>query len=152
MGALKRFVLVAVVSTVPLFPAVSSVTDTELQVAYCLGVTVAENESLGSNGMPAEADRMKKITMEIEKRRARFKDYLTAKGFPDSRDIAPIRAAVRRGTDDAKTCDSENNLPAYRACTDRCVIQADPLSCSNACPVPDSCARTLKCRTDFLPF
>jgi hypothetical protein len=147
-------------------------TDTELRVAYCLGVTEQNQaNSTGPNsisqGLPANdplvaMDReMEKIEREIAQqsadRRARLSGYLRARGmFTGERSITAmqgITAARRHGA-----TDMQQALATISACTSKCMKPShnQPYSqeCIDTCLSENPSHRAvLRCRdNDPLPY
>jgi hypothetical protein len=84
-----------------------TISDVELQAAYCLGVAT-EQEELSRRDAAAAPDRSARAVYEfaiaiVAERRNRFRDYLTAKGFLSGRDVSAIKLAITRGPADVRT-------------------------------------------------
>jgi hypothetical protein len=135
-----------------------TVSDIELQAAYCLGVTTEQEEE--TRRKQAGATQALKVLHEriagiIAERRMRFRDYLVAKGFLTDRDSSAIKLAIVRGPRDVKTCEREIEVHPYKTCTDGCSRFRDDdrrADCVEACPSPDACVRVKRCLDNFLPF
>jgi hypothetical protein len=138
-------------------------TDTELRVAYCLGVTEQNQaNSTGPNsisqGLPAN-DPLVKIDREaaqfLADRRARLSGYLRARGmFTGERSITAmqgINAARRHGATDTQQASA-----AISACTSKCMKPSQPYSqeCIDTCLSENPSHRAvLRCRdNDPLPY
>jgi hypothetical protein len=138
-------------------------TDTELRVAYCLGVTeqfqadVTGPNSI-SQGLPAN-DPLVKIDREVAQSladsRARLSGYLRARGmFTGERSYTAMQgiiAARRHGA-----TDMQQSSVAISACTSKCMKPSQPYSqeCIDTCLSENPSHRAvLRCRdNDPLPY
>jgi hypothetical protein len=142
--------------------AAQTISDTELQVGYCLGVVTSEAEvkaeelkAEASNPMLGMLDQG--MLRHIRERQKRFDDYLTAKGFARDRRPEALRIASERGKNNVATCEAALEQEFYKECPERCdriYGQATDasLDCFDRCPSPNSCILVWKCFGDFLPF
>ncbi len=135
------------------------VSDIELQAAYCLAVSTSqEAETLQDirAGTAGQREVSLSTLKSIQERKARFKDYLAAKGYPSERNPLPMKAALERGPKDVASCSKASKEGPSKTCSDRCLRGSrgieELLECVNRCPSPDSCKRVKKCLENFLPF
>jgi hypothetical protein len=134
--------------------AAQPISDTELQAAYCLGVSTsqAEGERAIMESDPSLRNTPADILKVIEERQKRFQDYLSAKGFTRDRSPDALKIASERGKKDVATCEADES---YKECEERCdkVLDTDAgLACYDKCPSPASCDPLKKCLENFLPF
>lgn len=143
-----------------------AVTDLELRAAYCLGVSISQNEIEGGKAKNSTSGPERAIHKDAannaNKRRARFLAYLQARGFGAERDIFLLKPTIDRGRGDVTTCQSETAQPYYKNCFDQCSARFDRspgsendvremFECESTCPAP-TCDRLRKCLEEFLPF
>jgi len=136
-----------------------TISDTELQAAYCLGVATEQEEGDRKEAAAAKDSSIKQlhetVANIIAERRMRFRDYLTAKGFLFGRDASAIKLAIMRGPTDVKSCQSELKLAFYKDCSNQCdrlPTTERRSACKRACPSPQPCERIKSCLENFLPF
>jgi hypothetical protein len=117
-------------------------TDTELRVAYCVGVSEHEQAAFDTNGpnglslaLPADdplAKALREGAQSNANRRARLLGYLRARGLFSVRSAAALSgmvAAKRRGWDD-----SVERLAVVYACIEKCPLVSNSIgACMDDC-------------------
>jgi hypothetical protein len=138
-----------------------SVTDMELQAAYCLGVSTAqlneETAAIKVEKEPSTRALHKDIAKVISERQQRFRDYIIVKGFGGDRNPQSLKVALSRGEADVSACETELQDDFFKSCGDRCRARYGnaseaAMACNVKCPSPDACVRVKKCLVNFLPF
>jgi hypothetical protein len=142
--------------------AAQTISDTELQAGYCLGVATSKAEAKTEELKEEASDPIlgmldQDILRHIRERQKRFDDYLTAKGFARDRRPEALRTASERGKNDVATCEAALEQEFYKECPERCdrihgQATDASLDCFDRCPSPNSCNLVGKCLGDFLPF
>jgi hypothetical protein len=135
--------------------AAQTISDTELQAGYCLGVSTSqvEEERAALESDPSLRNTPADILWILEERQKRFQDYLGAKGFTRDRSPEALRSAFERGKKDVATCEADET---YKECEERCDKDYGQntdalLDCLDRCPSPHSCDPLEKCLENFLP-
>ena len=138
-----------------------TVSDLELQAAYCLGVSTAQvneqRQAIKEAKDPSSSALRREIEKIIVERQQRFRDYIIAKGFGGERNPESLKVAILRGGADVDRCESDLKLEFFQTCHDRCSANYGnmtnaSIACNAKCPDPEACARLKKCLTNFLPF
>ena len=142
--------------------AAQTMSETELQAGYCLGVSTSQAEIKIAELKEEANDPILRtydqdILRQIHERQKRFEDYLSAKGFNEGSKPSSIENASERGRKDLATCKAELEHRFYKECPERCDRlygeNTDAMvDCFNRCPNPNSCNRVSKCVENFLPF
>ena len=142
--------------------AAQTISDTELQAGYCLGVTASQADARAAilkkeAGDPIMRNYDQDVLRHIQERHRRFQEYLIANGFTWDRSSEALRIASERGKKDVATCDAELEQEFYKECDERCdkVLEQNTdagLACYDKCPSPASCDSLKKCLESFLPF
>jgi hypothetical protein len=90
-----RPLIILIVLCATIFPAhVQTISDTDVNAAYCLGVLTEQERSLRDRYALGRTD----AAHIVAERRQRFWDYIAAKGFLDSGDTSAINVTTELGS------------------------------------------------------